>query len=47
MQWIYAAFSRVTKNPIKNHRYFESYVSFDSDLLFGQFEAVPEIRTGG
>lgn len=34
--WIYAAFSFVTKNPIKNYRYFKSYVSFDSDTLFEQ-----------
>ncbi len=34
--WMYAAFSFVTRNPIKNYRYFKRHVSFDSDMLFDQ-----------
>ena len=36
MGWIYAAFYFVTKNPIKNYRFFRNYISFDSDSLFDQ-----------
>lgn len=43
MEWIYAAFSSVTKNPIKNYSYFKSYVSFDSDILFDQLSHQMEI----
>jgi hypothetical protein len=43
MGWIYAGFSLVTKNPIKNYRYFKSHVSFDSDRLFEQLSHQMEI----
>ena len=43
MEWIYMGFSRVTKNPIKNYKYFRSHVSYDTDLLFEQLSHQMEI----
>ena len=43
MEWIYAAFSSITKNPIKNYRHFNSHVSFDKDMLLEQLSSQMEI----
>lgn len=39
MGWIQAAFSFVTKNPIKNYNFYRNYANYDSDALFEQLSS--------
>ena len=43
VEWIQTAFALVTKNPLKNYKFYKNYVSFDSDILFEQLSNQMEI----